>query len=254
MLLGTSAMDATPRGRRSVPPRSPCARATWASAARPVTRSFAWMRARCHSTVRMLRCTCSAISRFVWPSASSASTSRSRRLSLSGAGRSVGGDGARRSPRPSATMSATAWSARFSGAAVGPAPSAAQRDQLADDASARPHRRDQLVRQLEARDVRAELGAPARAEPGRDERAQQRGAGLVGVGDGDRLQGTAAVVEQARRRTRPRSARRPRRRPGCERRSAGGESDATSSSSPVRSAPSSGSGEKPRALAGSEIK
>ena len=94
-------------------------------------------------------------------------------------------------------MSATACSVRFSGALKGAAPPAAQRDQLADHASARAHRRDQLVRELEARDVRAELGRRPGASGVVVERAQQRGAGLVAVGDGDRLERAVAVGEQA---------------------------------------------------------
>ena len=79
--------EPTPRDRVSCHQLDHGRERSCARAARPVTWSFAWMRARCHSTVRTLRCTRSAISRLVWPSASSARTSRSRRLSLSGAGR-----------------------------------------------------------------------------------------------------------------------------------------------------------------------
>ena len=152
-------------------------------------------------------------------------------------------------------MSATACSARFSGAVNGAAVAAAQRDQLADHAPARAHRRDQLVRRARsARRRRPSSGRRPGATGVAIERAQQRGAGLVAVGDRDRLQRAVAVSEQADQ-------------AGVadqlghvgggqlrELRPAGRASEATSSSSPVRSAPNSGSGEKPRALADSEVK
>src|SRR3954454_17739211 len=69
------------------------------SSARDVRRIFCWMCARCVSTVRVERKSCSAISLLVWPSAISRSTSTSRSDRSSGAVAGSLGAAAMRAPR-----------------------------------------------------------------------------------------------------------------------------------------------------------
>ena len=168
------------------------------------------MRARCHSTVRTLRWTRSAISRLVCPRASSARISRSRRLSLSGGGAS-GSAGRGRHGGPLGVeaegdhVGDRLDQPQLAGRERADVP-APQHDDLADHPPARPHRGHELGAEPEPLDVRRKLMPLTRGKPLVQERREQ----LDGFAGADRRSRSAPGGGRpgARRRRCPRRPRR----------------------------------------------
>ena len=218
-------------GSSAVPPTSPCWRAIRASAARPVTCELG-LDAR---AVPLDRAN-AEVDAFGDLAVGVAEREQREDLALAAAelvGPAASGSGVaggRLPSRPSAITSATAWIRRSSPGVNGRPAAAPQRDDLPEDAPARPHRRDELRAEPEPLDVGGELmplpgresaGAAAASSSARPRRAGRRARSARG-----------SARPGARRCRCPRRARRAARRRRSRAIRRGRQSDATSVEQP----------------------